>query len=199
MAAAACSEQKLYRQGGWLWAVEPWCSLSLRWEAWLQVVAAAAAASASGWPPMDTQADRLDSLMEQMLAHLQWRCAQGQLGEAWASMLGSFERALLHAHRSKFTQFLLFYLAKQVRRSVQLSSSCPSVYNACCCGRDLMLAAHLSCWGEQSASLGVAHSCGADQGTSEQGLPPGSVSSWLLVAWPHAMLASCIIIVQPLR
>ena len=106
--------------------------------------------------------------MEQTLAHLQWRCAQGQLGEAWASMLGSFERALLHAHRSKFTQFLLFYLAKQVGRSVQLRDSCHFVNEACCCGRDPVLAAHLSRKSGQHASLGMPHTCGADYGTPEQ-------------------------------
>jgi RNA polymerase I-specific transcription initiation factor RRN3 len=34
-------------------------------------------------------------------------CA-GQLGQLWHTLLGAFERSLLHTHRSKFTQYLLF-------------------------------------------------------------------------------------------
>ena len=139
----------------------------------MQVAAAAAAASTSGRAPVDTQADRLDSLMEQVLAHLQWRCAQGQLGEAWASMLGSFERALLHAHRSKFTQFLLFYLAKQVGRSWQPRNSCHIVIDACCCGRG-------QCW-QRISRAGVGSvppwACltPAVQTTLQQNKGPGTV------------------------
>lgn len=33
--------------------------------------------------------------------------------DAWEALLPVFERCVLHTHRSKFTQFLLFYVATQ--------------------------------------------------------------------------------------
>lgn len=42
------------------------------------------------------------------------RCEVGQLAEAWATLLGAFERSILHTHRSKFTQYLLWFLADKV-------------------------------------------------------------------------------------
>ena len=37
-------------------------------------------------------------------------CLAGQLSWVWQAMLSAFERSLLHTHRSKFTQFLIFFL-----------------------------------------------------------------------------------------
>lgn len=62
---------------------------------------------------MDEAANKLDSLMELIFEHLEKRIAAGQLGPCWQTALSFFERTLLHAHRSKFTQFLIFYLAAQ--------------------------------------------------------------------------------------
>ena len=45
--------------------------------------------------------------------HLAHRCEQGQLAGAWATLLHAFERSILDTHRSKFTQYLLWYLCKQ--------------------------------------------------------------------------------------
>lgn len=61
---------------------------------------------------LDETADKLDSLMELVMAHLGRRVAAGQLAVAWSTTLQAFERFVLHAHRSKFTQFLIFYLAR---------------------------------------------------------------------------------------
>jgi RNA polymerase I-specific transcription initiation factor RRN3 len=82
-----------------------------------------AAAAAGGQPgsssskparaPVDVTADKLDSMMELVFGHLQRRVAAGQLAGAWETMLSVFEGRLLHAHRCKFTQFLLFFLAVQ--------------------------------------------------------------------------------------
>ena len=47
--------------------------------------------------------------------HLEHRCEQGQLPAAWTTLLHTFERSILDTHRSKFTQYLLWYLCKQVR------------------------------------------------------------------------------------
>ncbi len=52
------------------------------------------------------------------------RCEVGQLAEAWATLLGAFERSILHAHRSKFTQYLLWFLADKVRTSWQCWGPC---------------------------------------------------------------------------
>ncbi|KAF6257096.1 RNA polymerase I-specific transcription initiation factor RRN3-domain-containing protein [Scenedesmus sp. NREL 46B-D3] len=78
-----------------------------------QLAAAANGGSSSGAkrPPVDETADKLDSLMEMTFTHLQWRVDSGQLGAAWQTMLTAFERTLLHAHRCKFTQYLIFFLA----------------------------------------------------------------------------------------
>ena len=43
------------------------------------------------------------------------RCGAGQLRPAWTTLLGALDRALLTTHRSKFTQFLLWFVAQQVR------------------------------------------------------------------------------------
>ena len=57
----------------------------------------------------------LDSLMELTFQHLAQRCAAGQLRPAWSALLVALDRALLATHRSKFTQFLLWFVAQQVR------------------------------------------------------------------------------------
>lgn len=64
----------------------------------------------------DEQAAKLDAMMELTLAHLEARVACGTSATAWATLLGALDRALLPTQRSKFTQFLLFYLARQVLR-----------------------------------------------------------------------------------
>ena len=67
----------------------------------------------------------------QTLDHLLWRCSEaGQLPRTWAVMLAAFDRTLLHTYRSKFTQFLVYYMCQQVKRmpcihlSVCLQLSC---------------------------------------------------------------------------
>ena len=63
---------------------------------------------------VDETADSLDSLMELTFEHLVWRCSAGQLQRSWLVLLTAFERTLLHTYRSKFTQFLVYYLCQQV-------------------------------------------------------------------------------------
>lgn len=63
-------------------------------------------------PAVDETADKLDSLMELTMEHLTRRVAAGQLAEAWDTLGTAFERSVLHTHRSKFTQFLLFHMAR---------------------------------------------------------------------------------------
>ncbi|KAK9817200.1 hypothetical protein WJX72_010975 [[Myrmecia] bisecta] len=71
------------------------------------------AAAQADKPAVDETADKLDSMMELTLEHLQRRCQAGQLGQTWRSLLVAFERAMLPTHRSKFTQYLIFYLCQQ--------------------------------------------------------------------------------------
>ena len=71
-------------------------------------------ASTSHRSAIDETADSLDSLMELTFDHLVWRCQAGQLQRTWAVMLSAFERTLLHTYRSKFTQFLVYYMCQQV-------------------------------------------------------------------------------------
>lgn len=56
-------------------------------------------------------ADKLDSLMELVLEHLLSRAAAGGLPAAFRTLLAVFERRILHAHRSKFVQFVVFAAA----------------------------------------------------------------------------------------
>lgn len=44
---------------------------------------------------------------------------EGQAAGVWATLMGALDRALLPTQRSKFTQFLLFYAARQVRTALQ--------------------------------------------------------------------------------
>ena len=59
------------------------------------------------------------------------RCKAGQLGDAWGTLLGAFERSILHTHRSKFTQFLLWFLADKVPATVPLGA--PAIWVPCSC------------------------------------------------------------------
>ncbi|KAA6429038.1 MAG: hypothetical protein FRX49_01148 [Trebouxia sp. A1-2] len=71
-------------------------------------------ASTSDRSPIDETADTLDSLMELTFDHLLWRCNDAaQLQRTWTVMLAAFDRTLLHTYRSKFTQFLVYYLCQQ--------------------------------------------------------------------------------------
>jgi RNA polymerase I-specific transcription initiation factor RRN3 len=90
-----------------------------------QLAAAAGADGKPGKPPVDVTADKLDSMMELTMQHLQKRVEAGQLGSVWQTMLRVFEARLIHAHRCKFTQFLLFYL------TVQDPGRCCSSFSAC--------------------------------------------------------------------
>ncbi|PRW34096.1 RNA polymerase I-specific transcription initiation factor RRN3-like [Chlorella sorokiniana] len=78
-----------------------------------QAPAAGAPGTDAARPAVDETADKLDSMMELTFQHLERRGAAGQLGTAWDTLLGAFERSVLLTHRSKFTQFLLFYACRQ--------------------------------------------------------------------------------------
>ena len=54
--------------------------------------------------------------MDLVFKHLEHRCEQGQLPGAWATLLHSFEQSILDTHRSKFTQYLLWYMCRQASR-----------------------------------------------------------------------------------
>lgn len=59
---------------------------------------------------MDETADKLDSMMELVVGYIGRRDALGELHGVFSTLLRSFDHSLLHVHRSKFTQFLLFYV-----------------------------------------------------------------------------------------
>ena len=62
-------------------------------------------------------AAKLDALMELTLAHLEARVRGGQLLCAWDGLMRSFFATILPTHRSKFTQYLVWFLADKVRPS----------------------------------------------------------------------------------
>ena len=58
---------------------------------------------------VDEMADALDSMMEETLAHVDTRVDRGDGGAVSDVLLRIFVSTLLPAHRSKFTQFLVFH------------------------------------------------------------------------------------------
>eukprot|EP00232_Nephroselmis_pyriformis_P026413 CAMPEP_0182870090 /NCGR_PEP_ID=MMETSP0034_2-20130328/10311_1 /TAXON_ID=156128 /ORGANISM="Nephroselmis pyriformis, Strain CCMP717" /LENGTH=527 /DNA_ID=CAMNT_0025002577 /DNA_START=170 /DNA_END=1750 /DNA_ORIENTATION=+ len=67
-------------------------------------------------PCVDETADKLDSMMELTFQFLEHKCAGGGSRRVFDALLQSFERTLLHTHRSKFTQYLLFFVASRDTR-----------------------------------------------------------------------------------
>ena len=61
---------------------------------------------------VDETADKLDSLMEMTMEHVHTRVEKGQLPALWDTVMSCFDTTILHTHRSKFVQFLVFYLAR---------------------------------------------------------------------------------------
>ncbi|KAI8468899.1 MAG: RNA polymerase I-specific transcription initiation factor RRN3-domain-containing protein [Monoraphidium minutum] len=59
-------------------------------------------------PAVDESVDKMDSMMGLVLEHLSRRFAAGQQTQLWHTLQAAFDRSLLHTHRSKFTQYLLF-------------------------------------------------------------------------------------------
>eukprot|EP00798_Chlamydomonas_sp_ICE-L_P000589 gene589-2011_t len=77
-----------------------------------------AEASTSGRPPVDRAANKLDSMMELTFQHLAHRCQVSEHHmQLWDVLLGIFERSILNTHRSKFTQFLIFFVCMQHPKS----------------------------------------------------------------------------------
>jgi hypothetical protein len=121
-------------------------------------VAAGAEATAStsgrGEDGLEEAVQKLDSLMEACLQHLDDRCASGQGGAAWNSLLDSFQRTILPTFRAKFTQFLVWFLCSKVRVRAALHVWCvlrPCMHVplcVCMCGswgEDLCVPARIGC------------------------------------------------------
>ena len=66
----------------------------------------------------DETAEKLDSMMFLVFEYLRTRATQGQLQRTWQAVLDSFFTTVLNTHKSKFTQYLLWYLLDQVRQPV---------------------------------------------------------------------------------
>ncbi|EFJ48520.1 hypothetical protein VOLCADRAFT_120872 [Volvox carteri f. nagariensis] len=81
-------------------------------------------------PPVDEMANKMDSMMELAFEHLQKRIAAGELRQLWDTLLSCFERTILNTHRSKFTQFLLFYVC--IHNPGHCSQSLAPITRAAC-------------------------------------------------------------------
>lgn len=67
--------------------------------------------SAKSRPPsLDEMADKMDVMMDMMLQHLRYSVDKGNTPQIFKILLGSFQSTILDTYKSKFTQFLLFYL-----------------------------------------------------------------------------------------
>ncbi|KAH9302628.1 hypothetical protein KI387_014211, partial [Taxus chinensis] len=55
-------------------------------------------------------ADKMDVLMELTLNHLNICAHEGRLPQVYDTLMHSFQSTILNTHKSKFTQFLIFYL-----------------------------------------------------------------------------------------
>lgn len=62
----------------------------------------------------DEAAEKLDSMMCLLFQHLAFRMRGSQLPRTRQALLNSFFSTVLNTHRSKFTQYLLWYLLDQV-------------------------------------------------------------------------------------
>ena len=124
-----------------------------------------AAASPSGRQPTTESAEKLDALMGLVFEHLGRRCEAGQLRAAWETTLHTFQRTILHTHRSKFTQYLLWYLCEKARRLHP--PTCQSHESVKMLGAVLYTAQGVNidspsspCWGScQSAPISVQGNC----------------------------------------
>ncbi len=70
--------------------------------------------------------------MDLVFKHLEHRCEQGQLAGAWATLLHTFEQSILDTHRSKFTQYLLWYMCRQASSHSHAQKSHPSALHHVC-------------------------------------------------------------------
>eukprot|EP00803_Ostreobium_quekettii_P000485 evm.model.scf_519EXC.9 EVM.evm.TU.scf_519EXC.9 scf_519EXC:52496-57970(+) len=55
----------------------------------------------------------MDCLMDIILRHLNKRCEAGQLPLVWETMMQIFHQTLCHVHKSKFSQYIIFFLASR--------------------------------------------------------------------------------------
>lgn len=83
-------------------------------------------ASVSGRQPTTESAEKLDALMGLVFEHLGRRCKAGQLQAAWNTVLHTFQRTILHTHRSKFTQYLIWYLCEKARLFIPFTRYTPT-------------------------------------------------------------------------
>ena len=72
---------------------------------------------------MDETADALDSMMEATLAHVDARLDRGEAAAVSDTLLRVFVGTLLPAHRSKFTQFLLFHACARDAAAIAAAES----------------------------------------------------------------------------
>ncbi|KAL6758121.1 RNA polymerase I-specific transcription initiation factor RRN3-domain-containing protein, partial [Haematococcus lacustris] len=92
-------------------ACAPSSGLRGGWEGAASMAGHASAAATPAAVPQDATANKLDSLMELAFAHLATRCDQaGGLQAVWEVLLAIFERSILNTHRSKFSQYLVFFM-----------------------------------------------------------------------------------------
>ncbi|KAH7421980.1 hypothetical protein KP509_13G084500 [Ceratopteris richardii] len=69
--------------------------------------------SAGGSLTLCAVADKMDVLMDMTLQHLQ-RCAEaGRIEQVFNILMTSFQSTILDTYKSKFTQFLIFYMCSQ--------------------------------------------------------------------------------------
>ncbi|CAM6098884.1 unnamed protein product [Calypogeia fissa] len=59
---------------------------------------------------LDEMADKMDAMMDMILDHLQRSVKRGLSLHLYGTLMKSFQSTILHTHKSKFTQFIIFYL-----------------------------------------------------------------------------------------
>lgn len=63
---------------------------------------------------VDETAEKLDSMMLLVFQHLRSRTRSGEVQRTRQALLDAFFATILNTHKSKFTQYLLWYLLDQV-------------------------------------------------------------------------------------
>lgn len=63
---------------------------------------------------VDANADKLDCMMCLVFQHLERRVAASDFKQVWRCLASGFFASVLSTHRSKFTQYIMWYLCKEV-------------------------------------------------------------------------------------
>ena len=78
--------------------------------------------------PLDETADKLDGMMDIVFAHLGRRISAGDFDNTLQTLLRALQTSLLQTYKSKFTQFLIFYVCSRDEKQSAAAGLCDVLY-----------------------------------------------------------------------